>query len=61
MAEAVWAATGPVERIRQRAFFTFGMDLLLSLNLFQVGSVGGRVWSGVGRGGMVLLSSLYLF
>ena len=47
MAEAVWAATWPVERIRQRAFFTFGMDLLLSLNLFQVGGVG-RPWGGAG-------------
>ena len=36
MSEAVWAATWPVERIQQRAFFTFGMDLLLSLNLSQV-------------------------
>ncbi|GAX83195.1 hypothetical protein CEUSTIGMA_g10621.t1 [Chlamydomonas eustigma] len=35
MSEAVWAATWPVERIQQRAFFTFGMDILLSLNLFQ--------------------------
>ena len=36
MSEAVWAATWPMERIRQRSFFTFGMDLLLSLNLTQV-------------------------
>lgn len=36
MAHAVWAATWPVERIRQRAFFTFGMDVLLSLDLFQM-------------------------
>ncbi|KAG2430978.1 hypothetical protein HYH02_013511 [Chlamydomonas schloesseri] len=36
MAAAVWAATWPMERIRQRAFFTFGMDVLLSLNLVQI-------------------------
>lgn len=35
MAEAVWQSLWPVERIRQRAFFTFGMDVLLSLNLKQ--------------------------
>lgn len=36
MAAAVWAATWPVERIRQRAFFNFGMDVLLSLNLLEI-------------------------
>uniref|UniRef100_A0A7R9VJC8 lycopene beta-cyclase n=2 Tax=Chlamydomonas euryale TaxID=1486919 RepID=A0A7R9VJC8_9CHLO len=35
MAERVWAATWPVERIRQRTFLTFGMELLLSLDLAQ--------------------------
>lgn len=35
MAEYVWSRIWPVERIRQRAFFTFGMDILLSLNLMQ--------------------------
>jgi lycopene beta-cyclase len=35
MAAAVWRATWPVERIRQRFFNTFGMDLLLSLDLSQ--------------------------
>lgn len=35
MAAAVWRATWPVERIRQRAFNNFGMEMLLSLNLFQ--------------------------
>lgn len=33
MAAAVWRATWPVERIRQRAFNTFGMDVLLALDL----------------------------
>lgn len=36
MAAAVWRATWPVERIRQRAFNNFGMDMLLSLNLAQI-------------------------
>ncbi|GLC47197.1 hypothetical protein PLESTB_001621900 [Pleodorina starrii] len=36
MSSAVWRAIWPVERIRQRAFFTFGMDVLLSLNLFEM-------------------------
>mmetsp|Transcript_12609 Transcript_12609/g.27244 ORF Transcript_12609/g.27244 Transcript_12609/m.27244 type:complete len:555 (+) Transcript_12609:195-1859(+) len=36
MAEAVWQATWPVARLRQRAFNTFGMDMLLTLNLFQM-------------------------
>lgn len=36
MANAVWRSTWPVERIRQRAFFNFGMDVLLSLDLFQI-------------------------
>jgi hypothetical protein len=33
MSAAVWRAAWPVERLRQRAFFTFGMDVLLKLNL----------------------------
>jgi lycopene beta-cyclase len=33
MAAAVWRSAWPVERLRQRAFFTFGMDVLLKLNL----------------------------
>ncbi|GFR49762.1 hypothetical protein Agub_g11924 [Astrephomene gubernaculifera] len=36
MATAVWAATWPLPRIRQRAFFNFGMDILLSLDLAQM-------------------------
>ncbi|EFJ41647.1 hypothetical protein VOLCADRAFT_107605 [Volvox carteri f. nagariensis] len=36
MANAVWRATWPVERVRQRAFFTFGMDVLLSLDLYEM-------------------------
>lgn len=36
MAAAVWRATWPLERIRQRAFFSFGMDMLLSFNLEQI-------------------------
>jgi lycopene beta-cyclase len=36
MAAAVWRATWPVERIRQRAFFSFGMEMLLTLNLGQM-------------------------
>lgn len=35
MASNVWQATWPVERIRQRAFFCFGMDVLLKLNLAE--------------------------
>ncbi|KAF5830051.1 chloroplast lycopene beta-cyclase [Dunaliella salina] len=35
MAAAVWQATWPVERIRQRIFMEFGMEVLLSLNLQQ--------------------------
>lgn len=33
MAAGVWRAAWPVERLRQRAFFCFGMDVLLQLNL----------------------------
>jgi lycopene beta-cyclase len=33
MAAGVWRAAWPVERLRQRAFFTFGMEVLLKLNL----------------------------
>jgi hypothetical protein len=33
MSAAVWRSAWPVERLRQRAFFTFGMDVLLKLNL----------------------------
>lgn len=33
MAAAVWRSAWPVERLRQRAFFCFGMDVLLKLNL----------------------------
>lgn len=36
MAAAVWQAAWPVERIRQRAFFSFGMEMLLSLRLVQM-------------------------
>jgi hypothetical protein len=36
MAASVWRAAWPVERIRQRIFFCYGMDVLLKLNL-QVG------------------------
>lgn len=35
MAAAIWQATWPIERIQQRSFFTFGMDVLLSLNVYQ--------------------------
>ncbi|KAI8463201.1 MAG: chloroplast lycopene beta cyclase precursor [Monoraphidium minutum] len=35
MAAAVWRAAWPVERLRQRAFFCFGMDVLLRLNLAE--------------------------
>ncbi|KAL6745345.1 lycopene beta cyclase [Haematococcus lacustris] len=35
MSAAVWRAAWPVERIRQRLFNTFGMELLLSLDLQQ--------------------------
>ncbi len=34
-AASVWRATWPLERLRQRAFNTFGMDMLLSMNLRQ--------------------------
>jgi len=33
MAAAVWAAMWPVQRVRQREFFVFGMEVLLKLNL----------------------------
>lgn len=33
MAAGVWRSAWPVERLRQRAFFCFGMDVLLKLNL----------------------------
>lgn len=36
MAAAVWRATWPVERLRQRAFFNFGMAVLLKLNLYDM-------------------------
>lgn len=35
MAAAVWAASWPKDRIRQREFFNFGMDVLLKLDLAQ--------------------------
>lgn len=35
MSAAVWRAAWPVERLRQRAFFCFGMDVLLRLNLAE--------------------------
>jgi lycopene beta-cyclase len=35
MAAAVWRTAWPVERLRQRAFFCFGMDVLLRLNLAE--------------------------
>eukprot|EP00879_Flechtneria_rotunda_P019312 GHRR01020282.1.p1 GENE.GHRR01020282.1~~GHRR01020282.1.p1 ORF type:complete len:228 (+),score=98.40 GHRR01020282.1:845-1528(+) len=35
MAASVWRAAWPVERLRQRAFFCFGMDVLLKLNLAE--------------------------
>jgi hypothetical protein len=35
MSAAVWRATWPVERIRQRAFNVFGMEMLISLDLKQ--------------------------
>ncbi|WIA14534.1 hypothetical protein OEZ85_003051 [Tetradesmus obliquus] len=38
MSAAVWRAAWPVERLRQRAFFTFGMDVLLKLNLQETRS-----------------------
>lgn len=34
-AAAVWAALWPVERLRQREFFCFGMDVLLRLDLAE--------------------------
>ena len=33
MASSVWQSTWPVQRLRQRAFFNFGMEVLLRLNL----------------------------
>lgn len=33
MAAAVWSSLWPVERLRQREFFNFGMEVLLMLNL----------------------------
>ena len=33
MAAAVWAAMWPVQRVRQREFFEFGMEVLLKLDL----------------------------
>jgi lycopene beta-cyclase len=38
MSAGVWRAAWPVERLRQRAFFTFGMDVLLKLNLEETRS-----------------------
>eukprot|EP00775_Hariotina_reticulata_P007052 gene7052-7266_t len=38
MAAGVWRAAWPVERLRQRAFFCFGMDVLLKLNLAETRS-----------------------
>ncbi|KAK9805848.1 hypothetical protein WJX73_007733 [Symbiochloris irregularis] len=35
LSASVWHAIWPVERIRQREFFTFGMDVLLQLDLRQ--------------------------
>ncbi|KAK9845376.1 hypothetical protein WJX81_004833 [Elliptochloris bilobata] len=35
LSAAVWHAIWPVERLRQRAFFTFGMDVLLKLDLAE--------------------------
>lgn len=35
MAAAVWAAMWPVQRIRQREFFEFGMEVLLKLDLAE--------------------------
>ncbi|CAG9460804.1 unnamed protein product [Pedinophyceae sp. YPF-701] len=34
-ARRVWQSSWPVERIRQRAFFNFGMDVLLTLDIRQ--------------------------
>ena len=34
-AASVWAALWPPQRVRQRAFFCFGMDVLLRLNLAE--------------------------
>lgn len=36
MAAAVWRATWPVERLQQRAFYNFGMAVLLKLNLYDM-------------------------
>lgn len=33
MSAAVWGAMWPVQRLRQRAFFEFGMEVLLKLDL----------------------------
>lgn len=33
MSEAIWKTTWPLERLRQREFFCFGMDVLLALDL----------------------------
>ncbi|BDA46459.1 Lycopene beta cyclase, chloroplastic [Coccomyxa sp. Obi] len=35
LSASIWHSIWPVERIRQRAFFSFGMDVLLSLNLAE--------------------------
>lgn len=35
MAAAVWSTIWPVERLQQREFFSFGMEVLLSLNLAE--------------------------
>ena len=35
MAAEVWDRVWPVERIQQREFFNFGMDILLTFNLAQ--------------------------
>ncbi|CAL5227513.1 g10498 [Coccomyxa viridis] len=35
LSAAVWHSIWPVERIRQRAFFSFGMDVLLKLDLSE--------------------------
>jgi lycopene beta-cyclase len=35
MSAAVWGVMWPVQRLRQRAFFEFGMDVLLKLDLAE--------------------------
>lgn len=35
MSAAVWRAMWPVQRLRQRAFFEFGMEVLLKLDLAE--------------------------